>query len=189
MRDSMTRRRVLVGAGAAATGTLGGIVLGSQNATATVQGDFQIPDSKAVLADSTLQDVRLSVDVDWSFNANARMHATELELYVGSTVDTAGLIARQTKDDLGTESLTGETTLNGSLMSAADFGIEDFRPTNGELRRTVVAELRFYVLRNEEVAVEARQQATFDVVVSEEELKVDTTLNATGNVTFTTETG
>jgi len=180
---------MLVGTGTAATGTLGGITLLSQNATATVDGDFSIPNGETVLADTTLQDIRLAVDVSWSFEANADIHATELELYVGETVDTADLIARQTNDDLGTTSLTGETTLNGSLMSSSDFSVEDFIPSNGELRRTVVAELRFYTLRNGEVAAEARQQATFDVVVKDEALTVDMSVNATGAVEFSTNDG
>jgi len=189
MRDKQTRRRILIGTGVAATGALGGIAFGSQNVSATVDGDFTIPNGETVLADQTLTDIRLSVDVAWGFEANADIHATELELYVGSMVDTADLIARQTKDDLGTTSLTGETTLNGSLMSSSDFSVEDFTPSNGELRRTVVAELRFYTLRNDGVVAEARQQATFDVVVNNEELTVDMSVTATGDVTFSTSDG
>jgi len=189
MREQLSRRSVILSTGVAATGALGGIALTTQNASATVSGDFSIPDGETVLADQSLQDIRLTVDVSWGFESNADIHATELELHVGSTADTADLIARQANDDLGTKSLTGETTLNGSLMSASDFAIEDFAPSNGELRRTVVAELRFYTLRNDEVVAEARQQATFDVVVKDEELSVEMSVNATGNVEFSTTSG
>jgi len=186
MREELTRRRMLVGTGTAATGTLGGIALTSQNATATVDGTFEIPTGKTVLADTQLQDIRLEVIASWSFESNAPIHSTELELYVGKTVDTADLIARETKDDLSKESLSGETTLNGSLMSSSDFAITDFEPSNGELRRTVVADLRLYTLRNEEVVAEGRQTTTFDVVLKDEALQVEMDLSATGEVTFTT---
>jgi len=187
MRKMATRRRVLLGTGVAATGTIGSIALASKNASATVDGTFEIPNGETILADTTLQDVRLAVTANWSFDANAPIHGTELELYVGETADTADLIARQTKDDLGKESLTGETELNGSLMSASDFSIDDFEPTNGELRRTIVADLRFYTLRNEEVVAEGQHTTTFDVVVKDEELQVDMSVNATGEVSFQTD--
>jgi len=187
MREKLSRRSVVLGTGVAATGTLSSIILASQNASATVEGDFSIPNGETVLADQSLQDVRLAVDVNWGFDANADIHATELELYVGETVDTADLIARQTKDGLGKQSLTGETTLNGSLMSASDYSIDDFTPSSGELRRTVVADLRFYALRNEEVVAEAQQTTAFDVVVKDEELTVDMTVDATGEVSFETD--
>lgn len=189
MRRTITRRRALLTGAVVGTGALGSIALGSGTAAATVSGDFQIPNGKTVLADSELQDVRLAASVDWGFSANAPMHKVELELHVGQTVETADLIARHTQDDLSKSSLTGSTNLNGSLMSASDFSIDDFRPSSGELRRTVVADLRLYVLRHGEVATEARQTTAFDVIVSKEELKVDTTLDATGEVTFTTESG
>jgi hypothetical protein len=187
MRDSITRRRMLLGTGAAATGVFGSMIAGSQNATATVSGDFSIPDGTTVLADATLTDVRLEVDVAWGYEANAPMHAVELELYVGDTLDTADLIARHTKEDFSQAALTGEAELNGSLMSSSDFDIADFRPSNGQLRRTVVADLRLYVLRNEELVVDAAHTTAFDVVVNNEELQVDATLDATGEVTFNTE--
>lgn len=188
MREKLTRRRVLLGTGTAAAGTLGGITLSSSKASATVNGQFSIPNGTTTLADSQLRDVRMQVSTEWTYSANAPMSGLELELYVGETIDTADLIARHTREDLGKESLTGETELNGSLMSSSDFAIEDFQPSNGELRRTVVAELRLYVLRRGEVAAEARHQTTFDVVVRNEELQVETTLTATGDVSFTTST-
>lgn len=186
MRDRMTRRRALIGTGTLAAATTVGIVATSDNATATVSGEFNVQNGETVLADAVLEDVRLSCDVDWQFSANAPMHAVELELHVGASADTLDMIARYEDTDLGTDDLAGEDTLSGSLMSADDFSIRDFRPDGGELRRTVVAELRFYALRNGEVAAEARQTATFDVVVKDEELQVDMTLGGEGTVSFET---
>ena len=187
MRQQITRRQALLGTGTLATGLVGSTVLFSNNATATVSGDFSIPDGETILADEDLQDVRLSVDpVEWSYSSNADLHGIELELHVGSMPDTVDMIARHTRDDLGTDELTGEETLNGSVMSASDFSISDFETSNGELQRTVVAQLRFYALRNDEVVAEAIQTETFDVVIRNEELTVDMTLGGTGDVEFKT---
>ena len=73
-------------------------------------------------------------------------------------------------------------------MSTSDFGVSDFNPDSGRVTQTVVAELRFYVLRDGEVAAEALQRTTFDITVSAEELSVEMTMNATGEVEFTTAT-
>jgi hypothetical protein len=152
-----------------------------------VSGEFAIPNGETVLADQQLQDVRLAVDpVRWSYTANASIHGIEIELLVGETADTLDLLARHTLDDMATDELAGETTMNGSLMSASDFDIADFQPSNGELRRTVMASLRFYAIRNEEVVAEAEQTTTFDVIVKDEALQVDMTLGGDGEVVFET---
>jgi len=186
MRKRISRRQFAFGTGTVATGALAGIAFGTQNATATVSGDFTIPNGETVLADTSLQDIRLSVDTSWSFNSNADIHAVELELHVGSTTDTLDLIARHTQDDMAKQDLTGSQTLNGSLMSASDFSISDFEPTSGELRKPVIAELRMYVLRNDEVVAEAFQTETFDVITKDEALTVDMSLGGTGEIEFTT---
>ena len=181
-----TRRQVLLGTGALAAGTYGIVSFGSQNVSATVSGEYQIQDGETVLADTQLQDVRLTVDAAYSYDANADIHGVELELHVGATTDTLDLIARHTRDDLGTDQLSGEETLNGSLMSASDFEIADFEPENGELRTTVASELRLYVLRNEEVVADAVKATAFDVVVKNEALQVETQLGGSGSVEFDT---
>lgn len=183
----MTRRRVLFGTGAlVATGTIGGIAVTTNNASATVSGEFAIPNGEATLAGEQLEDVRLSVDANYQYSANAKIHGVELELHVGASPATLDMIARYTRDDLGTDELTGTQTLVGSLINASDFDLEDFQPTTGELRRTVVAELRFYALRNGEVVAKATQSDTFEVSVTKEALQVDVSLAGTGDVTFKT---
>ena len=186
MRQQITRRQALLGTGTLATGLIGSTVLYSNNVEATVSGDFEIPDGEAILADEDIQDVRLSVDATYEYVSNGDLHGIELELHVGSMPDTVDMIARHTRGDLGTDELTGEETLNGSVMSASDFSISDFETSNGELRRTIVAQLRFYAIRNDEVVAEAIQTETFDVVIRNEELTVDMTLGGTGTVSFET---
>jgi hypothetical protein len=190
-QNNHTRRRVLLGTGALVAGTASSIAFLSDNsaATASVTGSYTIPDRDAVLADTTLTDVRLQTDATWAFDANAEMHTVETEVHVGPSTDNLELIARQTKEDLAKASLTGESSLEGSLMSAGEFGVEDFRPTNGELATSVVADLRLYVLRHGEVAVEAIQQTTFTVTVRDEELAVEPTLSGEGSVEVVTESG
>jgi len=105
-------------------------------------------------------------------------------LYVGSGEQTADLIARQVKENVTKESLTGTAKLNGSLMSSADFDVSDFTPTSGELSTSVTAILRFYCIRESNVVAEAEHIETFTVTTVDEELQVDTSLGGTGNVTF-----
>ncbi len=186
MRQRVTRRQFAIGTGTVVTGTLAGIAFGADKATATVSGDFTIANGETILADTQLQDVRLNTDVEWAYQSNADMHALELELHVGSTESTLDLIARHVQDDMAKDELTGNETLNGSLLSASDFSISDFEPTSGELRRTVIAELRMYVLRNDEVVAEAFQTETFDVITKDEALTVDMSLGGTGEIEFQT---
>lgn len=186
MRKKPTRRQALIGTGTLAAATVGGIALSTQEVSATVSGEFDIPNGETVLADTVLEDVRLSVDAEWSYSANAKVHGVELELHVGATTETLDMIARYEDLDLGTDELSGTETLNGSLMSASDFSIGDFEPDGSEIRRTVVAELRFYVIRNDEVVADAVQTSTFDVILKDEALQVDMTLGGTGEVSFET---
>lgn len=187
MSKQLTRRRILVGTGALAATAGTGIALTTKEsaATANVSGTFAIPDGTAVLADQTLEQVLLKVNAQWEFSANAPISATELELHVGATPDGLDLIARTEKTDLSKKTLTGEETLQGGLTNAGVYSIEDFRPTNGELSRTVIAELRFYVLRDGDVVAEAKYTDTFEVTVRKEELVVDMNVDATGEVSFT----
>jgi len=192
MQDRLSRRQFVLAGGAATATAFGGIALASNNTAATtaqVDGSFSVPDSKGVLADSMLQNVTLTVDASWSFESNANIHQVELELLVGASESTLDLIARSKKDGLAKQSLTGETELSGSLMSASDFDIADFQPSSGRLSRTVIAALRFYALRDGEVVANAEQVTTFDVTVTNKELSVEVSLGGSGEVGFQTTAG
>jgi len=184
--QQQTRRRVLVGTGTLAAGTVATVALGSNNATATVDGDFTVPDAGTSLAGESLQDVRLRATANWEFSGNARMTSVETELHVGAATDTLDLIARETKDGISKESLTGTTDLSGSLAAASDFDIDDFRPTNGELTQTVIAELRVYVLREDTVEAEDTAQTSFEVTVRDGEISVSGSVGGSGEVRFDT---
>lgn len=186
MSRRWTRRRVILGTGALAAATGAGIATQTQTASADVSGQYRIPDATQTLAGESLQDVRLAVDATYSFSANAKITGVELELHVGGGMDTLDLIARTTRDDLGTNSLTGEQTLAGSLMSASDFDIQDFRPGSGRVEQTVTSALRLYVKREGEVVADAKHTTTFTVTVADGELQVEATLGGTGEVQFQT---
>jgi len=181
-----TRRRVLIGTGTLAAGTIGAVALTGQEASAAVTGEFAVPDAETVVTDEQIQDVRLTADTEWSFEANAPMTGVEIELHVGAAADTLDLIARTEQRDLSTDALEGTDTLAGSLMSAADFDIEDFRTDSGEVTTTVVAAIKLFVLRDGSVEAEARHQTAFDVTVSSQEVSVTTTFGGEGEVSFQT---
>jgi len=184
--ENTTRRRVLLGTGALVAGTSSSIAILSKEASATVEGEYSIPDASKTVTDAQIEDVRLAVDTTYSFQANAPMTGVELEVHVGASADTLDLIARHTKENLSKESLSGEETLSGSLMSAADFDIEDFQPSGGRLETSVVSELRLYVLKDGTVENEAKHQTTFAVTVADEELTVSSSLGGSGSVSFDT---
>jgi len=184
MSETWSRRRVLIGTGTALAATTGSIALTSDNASATVTGEFSIPDGETTLTDEKLQDVRIQCEADWQYEANAPIHGVELELHAGATPDTVDMLARYEDTDLGTDSLTGTETLSGSLINTSDYQIENFQPSGGELSTTVVAELRFYALRRGDVVAEATATETFTVTVSEQELEITATVGGSGSVTF-----
>lgn len=177
---------MLVGTGTLAAGTVATVALGSNNASATVTGEFSIPDAETVLAGEALNDVRLSCEASWEYDANTTMTGVEVELHVGDATDTLDLIGRQTRENIAQESLTGTSELSGSLMSASAFDIADFRPSSGSVTRTVVAELRLYVLRDGSVEAEAKEQTSVDVTVQDGEITVTAGVGGTGEVSFDT---
>lgn len=188
MSDTWNRRRVLVGLGTLAAGTTGGIAVVSDNASATVDGEFTIPNSEAVLTDTVLEDVRLRADADWSYDANAKMHGVEMELHVGPSASSLDMIARHERQDIGTDSLAGEAVLSGSLVQSTPFSIDNFQPSSGTVTIGVVAELRLFVIRNGDAVATATQSESFDVTVSEKELEVSAGVSADGSVAFETAT-
>jgi hypothetical protein len=174
--------------GALAAGTTGGIAAVTNNASATISGDFTVSNGSATLTGTTLQDVLLEASADWSFDANAKIHGVEIELAVGATPDTLDVIARHERTDISTDSLTGTAELTGSVIQASDYGIDNFTPSSGELTTRVIAELRLFVLRAGEVVLRSSYTDTFEVTVSKESLQVSSTLSGSGSVSFETAT-
>lgn len=183
MRDR-NRRQVLIGTGALAATTIGGIAVLSDKTTATVTGSFTIPDAETVLADTELKDVQLAATAQYAWESNAPMHGLELELHAGASPDNLEMLARHTQEDLSKKQLTGEQQLQGSLLNTDTYSVDDFQPTDGELSTNVIAELRLYLIRDGEVAAEATETDAFTITVKNEELTVDAQVGGSGEVVF-----
>lgn len=176
----------MAGTGTLVAATVGGIATTTNNASATVTGEFTVPDGETTLTGEELTDIRLQADAEWNYSSNVEIHGVELELHAGATPDTMDMLARYEDTDLGASQLSGEDTLSGSLVNTSDFSLEHFQPTSGTVSTNVVAELRFYALRRGEVVASATKSEGFAVTVTKEELEVSVSVGGTGSVTFET---
>ena len=180
--QQLTRRAAILGGGTALVG-MSSIAFSSQEASANVEGEFSIDDATTVLTDESLENVRLGVDATYKYSANAKLDKHEITLKVGNSGADMELIARSEETDINKESHSGQTSLNGSLLSGP-FEMRDFEPTNGNLSRTVTAKLGLRVYRRGEVVLEDNHLTTFDVTVKNEELQITATLSGEGSVEF-----
>lgn len=187
MSETWTRRRVLLGTGSLAAATVTSIVAVSDNASATVTGEFTVPNADRTLVDTTLSDVRLAVNADYSVKANAPIDAVELELHVGATAGSLHILDRVERE-VGEVSHSGEAALSGSIIATPPYDIENFQPSSGSLTTGVIAALRLYALRDGEVVAEAEQTEAFEVTVTQEELQITTGVGGEGRVGFETAT-
>ena len=179
--QQLTRRAAILGGGTALVGM--SIAFSSQEASANVEGEFSIDDATTVLTDESLENVRLGVDATYKYSANAKLDKHEITLKVGNSGADMELIARSEETDINKETHSGQTSLNGSLLSGP-FEMRDFEPTNGNLSRTVTAKLGLRVYRRGEVVLEDNHLTTFDVTVKNEELQITATLSGEGTVEF-----
>jgi len=189
MRENVSRRQVLLGTGTLAATGISSIALASQETTATTQleaSTFEIEDVKAVLADTQLEDIRLSADFGLTVESNARIHGLEADLRVGATTDTASIIAKYENHELGTTGTTVEDSMSGSILNADDYSVDAFTPTSGEISRSVVAVLDARAYRDDEEVATSRAVGSFTVTVSEESLEVSLGVDASGEVAVET---
>lgn len=186
VRNGISRRQALSGIGAlAATGI--GYSLATQKADAKVDvASLKVPNEKQVIADQSVNDVRISVEANWSWSGNADINAWNLRLKAGTTQDNAETIATTGKDGLGIDSLTGTETLEASILNSSAFENGDFEPRKGSKTVSVVFILEFEILRNGEVVETATATETADVTVSKEELKYTVSVDATGELSVLT---
>jgi len=186
VRNGVTRRQALSGIGAlAATGV--GYSLVTQKADAKVElAELRVPNSKTVIADQSVTDVRISVEANWSWSGNADIHAWNLRLKAGSTQSNAEEIGNTGKSGLGIDSLTGTETLEASILNSSVYDKSDFEPREGSKTIGVVFILEFEILRNGEVVEKATATEAADVTVSKEELSYTVSLDSTGEITVVT---
>ena len=183
MRE-ISRRSAILAGGATVTG-IGVLSLSSENASASISANnLSIEDETHVLTDDEIQDVRLTVDAEWSVQANAEVEAYSVELYLGSTAENADLIAYTDEENQGLTDTNGIETLNGSVLSSSSFDLDNFNPENGELITDIVVVLRFEAYRNDELVAEAETVEDATVTVRNEELDVNVSIGGEGELEF-----
>jgi hypothetical protein len=187
MSDTWTRRRTLLGAGVVATGTVGGIGVGTDNAAAQVDSTLTVADASVTLVDETLQDIIIDMIADWSFTSNVDIDTVETEVHAGGRASSLDMIARETTTIDGGDQTNGTTELSGSLVDARDFAISDMTPDTGSIEHTALAELRVFVIHDSEAVAESVVGDTFTVSISQEEVTVTTTVSGSGSVSFQTD--
>jgi hypothetical protein len=184
--ENGTRRQFLVGGATVASGAL---VYGAttEKASATVNVEaLNIPNDSYTLADQTMEDVQLSVDTSYSWEGNAEIHKYELRLAVGTTRDTAAVIARKEQTELGKQSLSGNAQLNGSILSSPSFSQDNFNPSRGTLTTDMVVVLVFDLYRDGEIVETAKATDTAELSVTAEELEYTVSVEGSGSVKFQT---
>jgi hypothetical protein len=186
MSDTWTRRRTLLGTGAVVAGTVGSIAVSSNNATAQVSGGLSVADASVTLVDQTLQDIIVDMTAEWSYDSNVRVDAVETEVHAGQRASSLDMIARKsmTVDGENQMSDTGTTELSGSLVDAADFSVSDMTPETGTVEHSALAELRVFIVHDDEAVAETIIRDTFTVTISQESVKVTTSASGSGTVTF-----
>lgn len=184
-----TRRRVLIGTGTVAAGSIAyAATAQNTSATATVDVDgLQIPDAEKILAGEDMTDVRVAVDSQYSWDANVAVTGWNLSLRVGSDTSTADVIATaEPEQDIAKEELSGTETLTGSILGASDFEIAQFNPENGRRSVDVAVILQLEVLRNNDVIAKAQAETFVEVTVSREEITVTADVGGEGTIEFET---
>jgi hypothetical protein len=186
MSDTWTRRRTLLGAGTVAAGTVGGIAVASNNAAAQVDGTLTVADASVTLVDQTLQDILVDMVAEWSYDSNVRVDSVETEVHTGQRASSTDMIARETTaiDTGDHKSHNGTTELTGSLAEAQDFSVSEMVPETGKVEHSALAELRVFIIHDDEAVAEAVVSDTFTVTISQEEIQVSTNVSGSGTVTF-----
>jgi hypothetical protein len=189
MSETWTRRQAVIGAGAVVTGTTGTVVLSSDNVTAAVQGELTVSDASVTLVDQSLQDILIDMTAEWSYESNVRVDSVECEVHVGTRASSLDMIARQTTavDAPNQASGSGSTDLTGSMADVSDFAVSDMVPESGSVEHTALAELRVFIVHDDETQAEAIVRDTFTVTISQEEVSVTASVSGTGSVTFVME--
>lgn len=170
------------------TGLSGSVVLSSNNAVAQVSGGLSMADASVTLVDQELQRIRVDVDASYEVSANVSVDSVECEMHIGTRASSLDMIARQTEpvtipDD---GAARGDMSLSGSVGDAADFRVSEMVPETGSVDHTALAELRVFVIRDDEVLSEAIVRDTWTMTITKEEVTVTTEARGSGSVTFET---
>lgn len=185
MSEKISRRTVLSGIGATVAGTsIAYISTRPTEAQATVEfGNLQIPDSEYIGQD--IQEVNLSVDATYSYEASHSPDEYSLTLLVGDADTTIQPIDSVTRSSDLTKTETGEHTLSGLVTSTYHFDVADFEPATDTTKQSVVyVALRFKLKRNSEVIAESELIEPVNLIVDGTTLEATAKLNGTGAITI-----
>ena len=185
MQGTITRREAVAGTlGLLGTGSLA-LALGSDtvSATADIQtAGFDVPNKDYTLVDGAIDDVRLAADVSYGWDANVDVTAYDLSLSVGFTNDSAEVITSHERDGMAMDSYDDAKVLESSILNAPDFDASMFTPAGDKTSVDVTAIVELILFRDGEVLATDTVYDAFVVTVTNEEIQLSGTLEATGNV-------
>jgi len=174
------RRNVITTIGGIATGGVAVTLATTDQATAQVQyGSLDIPD-RDYIQTSELQDVRLTVTANWSFDAAQVPDRWVCELQVGTENETiaADRMAPSSQSDSGSVELTG------SVVDTSQFNIEQFRVDSGGSETTVQIPTRlvYRIETGETQIAQATAEATPSVTVTPGEVEGSAEVGGNGEI-------
>jgi hypothetical protein len=169
------RRRTLLRAGGAATAgglaAVAGLALGSQEAAAATTLD--VAGDSVVLDGSSIAAVRLTLDVDWSYDlpADRQPQTIVLELAAGEADGELTTVATAESAELFAEA-EGSQSFDVDLLAEGALAADALTPDSGEQATDVTAEV-YFVVKNGSGDAIAEDTASDTATLSVEAEAVD----------------
>jgi hypothetical protein len=170
-------RRTLLRAGAAATAgglaTAAGLAVGSEPADAQASTTLDVAGDSVVLDGSSIAAVRLTLDVDWSYDlpADRQPESVSLTIAAGEADSELTPVAEAESAQLFVEA-SGSESFDVGLLSEGALDAESLTPDSGSRATDVTVEARFTV-ENGSGTVLARDTATDTATLAVEKAAID----------------
>lgn len=179
----LTKRRLLVSAGAVAAGGIAATTLATDGVRAQVQlQELTVPD-KSDTVTGGLSNLKLATTFQYEFSANIQLDEALFHLRVGPSTDDLQQITGIRKSGVGASD-SGTISLMGSLFDHPNLSVSDFEPPTQETKSTqFVVEIRMQLSQNGSVKEVAQARATPTVTITDETVTVTTSLDGDGGVT------
>lgn len=154
--------------------------ISTERTTAQVEfGTLDISD-RSVEQTSEIQDVQISVNANWKFDASKSPDARSLQLHVGKGGNFTQIVeerlAPRTNADSGTETLTG------SIIDTPHFAIDNFRVDSGEKSETIDVKLVFELEMDGEVVESTSVTDTATLTVKPGSIDASVNVKGTGEI-------
>ena len=187
MQGNLTRRRV-VAATLATLGTATGVLALSRdkisaNADLQMTGLDISDEQTTIIEGEEINDIRISADLEWLFESNVDIHTLQLSLAVGFKEDDAEIISLFERTDMAQQSLTGTTTLEGSVLGSGAFDKSNFQPNGGTITTDVFVIAELLLLRNGDILETAAVSDRAAVEITEESIQITSEVAGTGEIT------